>query len=225
MNSLVKKLIVPFLISARLCLPFSIDAEEKEEEPIKQEINEEFEKTNWMGLGIGYCTPYEKSVRDIYGDMIRLRASVSNDYKNLRFESAVNYLRKSGNPYEFTSGNVENFESDSEISILGSEILLKYMIGDNNFSFYAGGGINYLLVNEKLNASGVIGGEYFSESHKRTLFRSGPCTSEATPNATALSYSIANSAGKTFVFPTTQNETLGLFSIFSILWPTRAQWK
>ena len=48
---------------------------------------------------------------------------------------------------------------------------------------------------------------------------------DATPNATALTYSVENSDGNIFVSPTAQNDTLGLLSILSILWPARAQWK
>ena len=104
-------------------------------------------------------------MEDIYGTMTRFRVSGCRDFsRNFRFDIGLAYQKKDGQPYEFIYGDVESFESSSQISLLQLEFVPKYAFRGTSVDFFIGGGLAFISMKEKIELSAVIDGEYMHAS-------------------------------------------------------------
>ena len=124
-----------------------------------------FHQKGWLGVGIGMYNGSEETMKDIYGTMTRFRVSGCRDFsKNFRLDIGMAYQKKDGQPYEFYYGDVQNFESSSEISMLQSEFVAKYAHRGTSADFFVGGGLVFISFKESIEISAVINGQYMSAS-------------------------------------------------------------
>jgi len=131
----------------------------------REACGQDFQQKGWLGVGIGMYSGSAQEMKDIYGTMTRFRASGCRDFsKNFRLEIGLAYQKKDGHPYEFIYGDVESFESSSEVSMLQSEFIAKYASRGTSADFFIGGGLVVFSFKERIEASAIIDGQYMSAS-------------------------------------------------------------
>jgi len=148
MKGLAKKLFLPLIVAGALALPKIANAQE-----------EEFKQKGWLGLGVGTYNGNSKEMKDVYGTITRFRISGCRDFsENFRFESALSYASKSGQPYEYVYGDAD-LSSSSKVSMFGVELLAKYAFRGSGADFFIGGGGTMIFFKEKLEMTLYYDGE------------------------------------------------------------------
>ena len=115
-----------------------------------QEKKEDFRPQSYFSIGVSSYDGKEEAMKDIYGKIPRFRASFGEDFsKEFKWESAIAYSKKSGDPYKWSIGG--DVEGDAEITLLHLEALIKYMIRGKILNLYIGGGLSYINAKEELS--------------------------------------------------------------------------
>jgi len=145
MKNLIKKLLIPIVISSQLLLPFSSFAKER--------LREEKSRYNfYFGGGIGIYRGTE-NMSNVYNNMLRFRGNIGLDLsKNFRLEGTFTYIddKKGPNVYNVYG---KDMSVKPKINIVGLDALIHYLIPIHVPTIYLGGGLTFMNTKEEVSFS------------------------------------------------------------------------
>ena len=125
---------------------------------------EEFKPYNQLSANVSAHIGGAEGFSDIYGTAVMFGGSFGRVISpNLKIESGVSYLSKSGNPYTASFGDADITDASAHTSSLEVDVGAYFMVPTEKVTFYAGGGLTHIGFGEELSLSGTIGGQHFNE--------------------------------------------------------------